>query len=385
MKSAEIDFGWFENNLIRGLESDRINGYVTECGLQTCLPPGVRRDPDEMQGDIIGQARQLYCLSRGYMITGSDALRRALYANAECLLENFLDPEDGGCFESAGRAGKLHDERKTSYGNSHVALGLSYAARATGEAGFKTAARRSWEFLTTRMTDEFGGMHEAIDRTGAPLPGKKSQNPIMHHFEAMLSLGDCDGSQDAYIGAETAGKFMLNVLLRREDSVLPEYFRDDWSVLPGELGGCVYVGHMFEWAFFLLLASDRGLPRSWVSLAERFVEVGLEIGFDEDEGAINTELYPEGGVATDYRTFWEQCEAIRVMLRLALLHGRDDLWPFIRRVTEYIRTVFVSADGVWFFKVDNQGRRTPSEGMHRVDYHTLGLCAEVMRLSRYAK
>lgn len=385
MISTDYDFNWFGKHLKSGLESDRIGGYVTRWGIASDIAEEAVANPGDIRGNLIGQSRQLYCLSRGYRISGSRKLRTALDANARVLLDRFMDRSDSGCFESVSLDGIIHDERKTSYGNAHVAFGLASAARATGNAEYLAAALASRRFVETVLTDEHGGMYGAVDRDGRPLDEAKTQNPIMHHFEGMLALADCDGQGEVRGSLQAAGSFMLERLRRPNGGVVPENYRDDWTVLPGPEGGAVFGGHMFEWAFFLLEASGRGLPREWVAAAEELVARGLEIAFDDADGGIHSVLYPEGGVSSGYKTFWEQCEAVRVMLRLALLYGREELWPYIHRITEYIRRTFVRDDGVWYFMVRDDGTRVPVEGSHMLDYHTIGLFAEAERLSTHTK
>ena len=381
MKRKKFDFGWYRTHLLEGLRSERIGGYLTPQGMQSYARPGKR----PVRGDLIGQSRQVYCLARGYLITGRARLAKAARRGAEVLIDVFMDDEDGGCYESVGPAGADLESGKTSYGNAHVAFGLSFAARATGDRRFTEAAWRSWEFLKGPMTDAHGGMLYGLRCDGGALPGRKSQNPIMHQFEGLLGLGDCDGCRTAHREAESLARFMCGRLLRREDHVLPEYYRDDWTATPGDEEGCVYIGHAFEWAFFLLMAVDRGFPRRYLAIAEKMMEAGIAAGYDPSDGGVFSEALPEGGLRRRFKSHWEQCEALRTMLRFALLHGRDDLWPYIEGVSEYIKGSFVRpATGMWWFSISEEGRPEPSGGSHRLDYHSLGLCAEVLRLSAFA-
>lgn len=384
MTKTGFDFSWWKKHLLEGLKSDRISGLMTPQGLAVRKARMRRQDPGSWKGGLISQCRQVYCLARGYMITGRKSLGSAASRGAECLLNSFVDPEYGGCCDTAGLNGQVFSDNKTAYSNSHVTFGLAFAARATGDIRFREAAQESAAFMRTHMVDEHGGMYCGLTRDLQPLPGRKSQNPLMHEFEGLLALGDLDGCQSAYRHAGTIARFVTTKLLRAKDHVLPEYFEDDWRVLPGRKQGKIFIGHAFEWAFFLLMAVERGFPRKYRRIAEKMMETGLRIGFDPEDGGIFSVGLPEGGLAARYKTWWEQCEALRVLLRFAIRHGRDDLWPQIHAIADYTRRAFINKrTNVWYFRVDEHGKRDPRGGLHRLDYHSLGLCAEIERLSRW--
>ena len=73
-------------------------------------------------------------------------------------------------------------------------------------------------------------------------------------------------------------------------------------------------------------AVEIGLPEIYLDQAARFIDYGLQIGFDSEEGGIYSPASPEG-IATDHKGWWEQCEATRALMRFAVGHNREDLWP----------------------------------------------------------
>jgi len=383
MPRSRFDFKWFKDHLVAGFLSDRVEGSL---GPEGCLMSywEMRRSPKgSRRSHVIAQSRAVYDLARGYQLTGKRELLRRAQRAGRFLIDRFLDREYGGYYEMVGADGEVIDSDKRSYGNTHVVFGLSHLARATGDAEYRREAFRSWDFIKEHLADERGGMIYGLKRDLSPAKGHKSQNPIMHVFEGLLGLGDLDGARHIYKEAEGISRFMIDVLLG-DDYVLPEYYTDDWGVLPGKKGGQVFVGHAFEWAYFLAMAADRGFPARYLKIAERMIEKGLEIGYDRSDGCVFSYTFPEGPLASRDKSYWEQCEALRAMLHFAILRGRDDLWPYIDAIAEGIRDKFI--DGrthAWRLAVKGDGTPVPERGWLKLDYHAIGLCAEVMRLARY--
>ncbi len=170
------------------------------------------------------------------------ATLRRLSPAANFLLKNFRDREQGGWFWSCNLKGKPLDETKNSYGHAFVIFGLAHAAQATGNRDFLQAALDTWDVFDTRFRDKHGGFALLTARDFSAVEDMRSQNPVMHLFEALLALGDVKGAEHIHNAAKAVGDFVLTRLVRPQDRRLPEVFSSDWQELPGNPQGLQRVG-----------------------------------------------------------------------------------------------------------------------------------------------
>ena len=195
-----FDFAWFKGHVL-GLLAKWL-GAVTDEGM--FLPHFDRRwkRREEGEGTLVSQSRLLYNFARGFELTGEEAYLDAVEQGARFLLDRFRDDEHGGWFWSCARDGSVLDRKKDCYGHAFVIFGLSHAARATGDEDLKRAALETWDVLKTRFRDGHGGFARSMSRDFSRADEARSQNPIMHLFEALLALGDLEGAGHIHKGAE---------------------------------------------------------------------------------------------------------------------------------------------------------------------------------------
>ena len=377
-------FQWFRDHLLEDVLPNWLKSSVTEEGL--FLPHLDRRwnRLGKDYGTLVSQSRLLYNFSKGYELTKNKRYLRAVESGARFLIRNFKDEKYGGWFWSCNRDGRVLDAHKNSYGHAFVTFGLAHAFRVTGNENLKAMALETWRTLKTRFRDEHGGFWWRLSRKFEEVEEIKSQNPIMHTFEALLSLGDLDGLSYIHKDAETIADFVLNRLLRKRDGILPEVFTCDWKELPAEQGGRIDMGHAFEWAYLLSSAAERGLPEKYLSHAARFLEYGLEIAYDPKNGGIYSPATLEGKIMERRKGWWEQCEAIRALMHFAVVRGRSELWKPLEKTVDFVKRFYVDPEfGGWYmFAGENVEDRNENKGNEwKVDYHIVGMCMEAIRLS----
>ena len=224
------------------------------------------------------------------------------------MLAHFRDKQYGGLFAEVDPDGKVLDDRKESYGTAHAILGMSHAARVSGRKTYGDAALEIWSDMKKGLRDQYGLFKRETSRdfktTG---PGKNTQNPMMHLFEALLALHDATQSKAVFQDAEAHANNVLTRLLQKP-GYIPELYDRDWKPIPaGPPGqtepdgspldvynsyaaaaqtGHIEVGHQIEWAFFLSRAVEKGFPRKYLSFGERLLNFAMKVGFDRQSGGV---------------------------------------------------------------------------------------------------
>jgi mannose/cellobiose epimerase-like protein (N-acyl-D-glucosamine 2-epimerase family) len=158
----------------------------------------------------------------------------------------------------------------------------------------------------------------------------------------------------------------------------------EWEPLPIEQGGLVNVGHQFEWAYLLSAAAERGLPAEWLVPARRLLDYGLLFGLDSSTGGVIGSTTYDGKPLSVEKGWWEQCEAIRALLRHTTAHGRADAKDPLARLIRFVQDRFVDTTfgGIYSNIEEVPTDSIPDKGSPwKVDYHTVGMCVEALRLT----
>ncbi|MHC4917425.1 MAG: AGE family epimerase/isomerase, partial [Planctomycetota bacterium] len=326
MTSApDLDPGWFRTHLAEELLPLWIERAPTPSGLFNCRFDHRWAPLEGTAGTLVSQSRLIYNFCRGHELTGEGRYLDAVESGAAFLADRFRDPEMGGWFWSVEPDGRVADDMKESYGHAFAIFGLAHAAATTGREGFAASAGEVWEVIRTRFADGRGGIWRRTSRDFVPRDDHKTQNPIMHLFEALLALGDVPGHERAHRDALGVARFVLDRLVRPDEGVLPEFYDEDWRELPADRRGWISIGHQFEWAYLLSSAAERGLGDDLLEPAGRLLDSGLRLGLDIDGGGTFCDAAPDGTLLSRRKGWWEQCEMIRALLHFAALRGRGDL------------------------------------------------------------
>ena len=379
---STFDFDWYERFLIEDILPRWLDAAVTAEGLFRNRLDRQWRPVGEPVATAVAQTRLLYNFATGVDLTGDERYLDAVDRGARFLIEKFRDPEHGGWFHSVGPGGAVVDDHKNAYNFAFVLFGLAHAARVTGDDAFKAGMLETWDLLDTRFRDGHGGFMRHLSRDFTPNEDRRTQNPTMHLFEALLAAGEVEPAM--LDEARTLGKFVLNRLVHWDGQpCLPELFDLDWRPLPEKQGGYVCLGHQFEWAWLLSHAVEKGLPSWWISPATDLLQFGLRVAFDDDGGVMASST-PEGEILSAGKGWWEQCESNRTLMHFAARHGRADLWESARKAQSFVRENYVDTEyGGWYSSIASEPTAdNPHKGNgFKVDYHVVGMCAEAVRLA----
>ena len=377
-------FDWFRDHLLTDLLPHWRNSAITSNGFfWPQLDRAWSRHCSGL-GTLVSQSRLLFVFSTGYRLTGEKAYLDATAAGADFLLNAFQDRRRGGWFWSCDSNGKIVNDYKDCYGHAFVIFGLAHAFRATGDPRYSKAAEQTYEVIRTRFRDSHGGLMWRLSADFQDNDTERSQNPMMHLFEALSEFADATGKREYLDEARGIADFLFAPIAGNEMPPLPEVYAMDWRPKPTADGGYSAGGHLFEWAYLLSAAVERGLPESYLRLAERCLRHGVEFALDREHPGVVTRVSLEGQPLDYRKSFWEPCEAIRALLHFAVLRGRPDLLPVCRDVLQFTREHFIDPQhGGWFADLTREG--TPvgvfKGNEWKVDYHSGGMCAEALQLA----
>lgn len=361
----------------------------TATGFFRCDPDRKWQSRGEGFATLVSQSRLVFNFAMGVKMAEEGKISRpdpgemetAGRNGLEFLLRAFRDRQFGGWVWSVTPEGSLLEDHKDAYGHAFVLLALAWGGRYLSyEALADEAAEASewtWGVMKDKLADGRGGFRRYMDRTfQEDRDEARSQNPVMHLFEALLAQRDLFGREWAAGAAADVRKFVLDNLFEPVVGCIPEFYNMDWKPLSPAEGGRIDLGHQFEWAFLLTEHEEGGTIPPEAHMLARF---GLVNGFDQDTGGVR----PDYG-SDDYEPYvwWTQAEALRALVRLQR-YSRDSkrLEEAVFPLANFIALNFVDGEyGGWFGSVRRdgealgKGKGSPT----KVDYHVVGMCAELL-------
>jgi len=303
--------------------------------------------------ELTGQARLVYAFAAGHQVTQDGRYLDAARRGADFMLERFRDPLHGGFFHAVEHDGTPKAGLKRSYDHAFAILALAEVHRASHDARYRDAALQAWGEVERGFTDAAGGLYSEVNRDFKPVPGPRTQNPVMHMFEALLSLHDATGDKVVQAGARRLGDFAAYKLLQGQPESegggarIPEWYDESWKPLRTRTeGGYVDLGHQFEWSH--LLVEGAAVSPVYAQLAERVLAYALKAGYDEIDGGCSQRFYPDINKTDTRKGWWRQAECLHAMLVAAQATGRNDLWRRYEQTLSFVRDQLVdTGQGGW--------------------------------------
>ena len=301
--------------------------------------------------DLTLQSRLVYTMIVGHAFTQDARMLEAAKSGADFLLEKFRDPVHGGFFTRVAANGEVVAAHKNSYAHAFALLALAHMARVTREPKYAVAALLGWRDVRRKLLDADGGLRAEAPRDFAANAGGRSQNPVMHMFEALLALARATQDPAALQGATELGNFVIGKLLQDQGArgaCVPEFYDERWQpVVSREKGGYIDLGHQFEWSHLLSASEDLGLPAGFAAAGARILQYALQVGYDEIDGGAFNQAYADGSVNKE-KYFWQQAECLHALLIAAQREGRPELWRRYEQTVALVKNEFIDKDnGTW--------------------------------------
>jgi mannose/cellobiose epimerase-like protein (N-acyl-D-glucosamine 2-epimerase family) len=328
---------------------------------------------------LVSQCRLIYTFARAYERNGdhdyADLARRGI----DALLRFFRAADDEGFVWACRGDGSVQDDVSDAYGHAFVILALATAATVFQERRSRDLALETWAFMQRHFRDEHGGLIWHVDREGRTVDEVRSQNPMMHTYEALLVLAPLDESDTVRQDAAHIWDFLKARM--PTPGCLPEWYDADWAPVATGERAIVDIGHAFEWAFLLSEAQEIFPHEDLLTPGRQFLDFGMRHGYDAAAGGIFSPVDRDGRVRGQRKGWWEQCEAIRAMQRHVTRHGAGEIAEPLRQSIAFARQHFVDEEyGGWYLNPPVAGGEPSLDkgNAYKLDYHVVNMCRELL-------
>lgn len=388
-RGGKVDEEWHRRALVEGHLSRWLAVAPSDNGILHVTASRTWQTGPEKTADLTSQSRLVYVLLSGYEITGDRRYLDIARQGADFIVQKFHDPANGGFFQRVDASGHPVDSAKHTYGHAFAIFALAHAFRVTKDERYREAATAAWQMVNLKLRDGEGGFHREASSDFAPSPSQRTQNPVMHLFEAMLALHEATGSPIALEGARSIGNFVTRRLLRGTadgGAYIAEWYDAKWEPLrTKEEGGYIDLGHQFEWAYLLNAAAYQGVSGIYEAVAERVLNYAVKTGYDELAGGTFRAVYPDGTVARE-KGYWQQSECLRTLMRFAVLYGKKDLWRRYEQTLELVKDEFIdTANGGWRLSAKSACERSACADVQPDAYHMTAMHQEALALSKRSR
>lgn len=299
---------------------------------------------------LVDQARLVFSFAAAHEFIPDGGYLALAKRAASLMLMRFHDEVHGGYFHTISPDGRPKSVGKHAYDHAFVLLALAELYRISGDVRFREAAQQAWLETERGFLDAHGGLHSECEQDFKPRPGPRTQNPVMHMFEALLLLRSASGDKVAETGARRLGDFVVNKLLQGlpdGGALIPEWYDENWKPLATKAeGGVIDLGHQFEWTH--LLTSGAVVSPIYAQVSERVLAYAMTIAYDEAEGGCATRAFPDGTAVDRRKGWWQQAECLHALMVAAQASGRTDLWRRYEQTLALVKSQVVDAEqGGW--------------------------------------
>jgi len=331
------------------------------------LPSGAV--PDEPRRARV-QARQVYAYSRAGSLGWRGEARPLVEAGLGFFLRHYLR-EDGLFRTLCESAGKVRDDRAVLYDQAFALLALASAQEVLGPA--PPLIERGVQLRQRLMAQ----MHRAGGGFDSGIPDRLPllSNPHMHLFEAALAWKAISTDPGWTALADEICGIALQHFIDPRSGALAEIYDGNWQVMPESTPGqAIEPGHQFEWAW-LLLCQDATPGSSSRNAAVRLFDIGENHGV---KGGIAINALGAGlRVKDPAARLWPQTERLKAAARLGALSGEERYWSSALGAAQGLwRFLDHGARGLWFDKIDGQGKFVAEPAPASSFYHIICAIAE---------
>lgn len=344
-----VDTGWHRDDLEALLLRWHSHAVRPDGSFQLRFDRAWKPQP-QAELDLTGHARLVYAFAAGHEFFPDAGYLNVARRSANFLLARFRDTVHGGFFHTLSPEGLPRAMIKRAYGHAFAVLALAEVYRVGGDVRYRDAALQACVEIDRSFSDGTGGLFNECERDFKPIPGARTQNPVMHMFEALLAVRSASGDAFAEASARRLGDFVVNKLMQGQadgGALIPEWYDETWTPLPTRAaGGYIELGHQFEWSH--LLTTGAVVSPVYAQVAERLLAYALAAGYDEIDGGCTQRTFPDGGKPDARKGWWQQAECLHALLVAAQASGRNDLWRRYDQTQAFIKAQLVDAEhGGW--------------------------------------
>ena len=347
---------------------------------------------DRSHRHLVSSTRFVFDYAMAYREFKDDHYLDAVQHGLRYLRDVHRDVKSGG-YAWTLRDGRHEDRTNHCYGLAFVLLAYSCGHK-VGIADARAWMDETWQLLERHFWDPAAGLYKDEASPDWVFSGYRGQNANMHMCEAMLAAHEATGESRYLDRAYVLASNMTQRQAAKAGGLVWEHYDEhwdiDWQYNQGDPRHLFrpwgfQPGHQVEWAKLLMIL-ERHRPEAWMlPTARRLFDTSLVKAWDGEYGGICYGFAPDGSWCDTDKYFWVQAEALAAAALLAARSGEAGYREWYRRIWAYSWEHLVDHRyGAWFRILDRENRKYSDEKSPagKTDYHTMGACHEVLRLSR---
>jgi mannose/cellobiose epimerase-like protein (N-acyl-D-glucosamine 2-epimerase family) len=319
------------------------------------------------------QARQIYSACEIGRLGYSGPWRQVVAAAVDHLVGKGINEHRrfSHMFDSNA---EICDTRPDLYDQAFGLFALAHAGEALDRPDLHAKALMVLDTLEGDWTRPEGGFWEGEI---TPCPPYR-QNPHMHMLEASLAHYAFTGNDRWKHQAVRISELFKTRFQHASSGAVTEYFDQDWRPLPGTEGQIVEPGHCLEWAWLFDVACD---PVRDVAVSEQLSGFARKFGLCADRGVAINEVSATGEIIDARARLWPQTERLKsAVSRYRRTGAAEDEAEIVAAYTGLERYFDPSVPGIWWDKLDEQGRPLDEPAPASSLYHIVCGLSELLRL-----
>ncbi|MGH8307977.1 MAG: AGE family epimerase/isomerase [Gammaproteobacteria bacterium] len=340
---------------------------------------------------LVSSTRFVFNYARAFREFGEQTYLKAVHHGIDYLRKVHRDPKNGG-YAWTIRDGRAEDRTNHCYGVAFVLLAYT-CARQVGISEAAAWMDETWALLEKYFWDAQAGLYRDEASPDWVFTDYRGQNANMHMCEAMLAAFEASGEHRYLERAYTLADHMTRRQAQKAKGLVWEHYDKHWEPdwqynrdNPKHLfrPWGFQAGHQTEWAKLLLIL-ERHKPEPWLlPRARELFDTALARAWDSKYKGIYYGFTPDGKPCDTDKYFWVQAETLAAAVLLAVRSGEQRYWNWYDAIWSYAWRHFVDHEyGGWYRILDRENRKYSDEKSPagKVDYHTMGACYEVLKLT----
>lgn len=336
-------------------------------------------------------ARILWTFSAAYRLLGKDEYRQIADRAYNYIIDNFIDPVNGGVYWELDYRGNVINSKKQTYAQGFALYGFSEYYRATGNPDAKEWAKKFFFLIEEKCKDkEYGGYFEAFTHDWQTIDDmrlsekdaneRKSMNTHLHILEPYTNLYRIWMDECLELAQRELIEIFIKHILNKNTGHLQLFFTEDWICK----SSVISYGHDIEASWLLYEAAnelkDQKLIDSIKKTAVKIVNASIEgltpVGgliYESDIDHKDTDLH-----------WWVQAEAVTGLFYAFHYSGNKTYLQLMKKNWEYIRKYLIDMEhGEWYWSTNALGKPNFMEdkaGFWKCPYHNGRMCMELLQM-----
>ena len=301
------------------------------------------------------QCREVWTFSKLYNeVERKEQWLKIAKNGADFLARHGMD-EQGNWYFSLDRQGRPLVQPYNIYSDCDACIGYSQYAKASGDAGAKEIALRTYRNILRRKDEPKGKYSKSY-------PGTRSLRELGPTVSILITTLDMEWLLGAEEFNEVVDTSLVEIFEARAERRNLLY---EWTALDGGQPDCfdgrlILPGHGIEGMWYVMEAGRRRGDDELINKALDVALAEIEFGWDKEYGGIYYFLDVKGRpllqLEWDRKLWWVHLETLVAFAMGYALTGRKKSWEWFEKVHEYTWAKFPDPEyGEWWGYLDRRG------------------------------